>query len=91
MKRIEIIANHSVEDDIIELIDKAGINSYTRIPVVYGTGNSNPKMGSPVWPEDNFMLIIYTEEQDAAKLKELIFILKAEFKDEGIKYFEINC
>lgn len=91
MKRIEIIANHSVEDDIIELIGKAGITSYTRIPVVYGIGNSNPKMGSPIWPEDNLILIIYTEEQEAAKLKELIFILKDEFKNEGIKYFEINC
>ncbi len=91
MKRIEIIANHSVEDYIMEILEKSGITAYTKIPVVHGKGNTNPKMGTSVWPEDNFMLIIYTDEGEAGKLKSLIMDLKQKFTDEGIKYFEVGC
>lgn len=90
MKRIEIIANHSVEQDIMELLEKAGISGYTKIPVVHGAGDSNPKMGTSVWPEENFMLIIYAEGEPASGLKKLIEELKSRFPDEGIKYFEMG-
>jgi len=90
MKRIEIIANHSVEDYIMELLDKSGIKAWTKIPVVHGMGNSIPKMGTGVWPEENFLLIIYTEEKTASVLKSGIADLKINYPGEGIKYFE-NC
>jgi nitrogen regulatory protein PII len=90
MKRIEIIANHSVEDYIMELLEKSGIKAYTKVPVVYGRGNSNPKMGTSVWPEENFLLIVYTEEIDASVLKAGLAELKVKYQGEGIKYFEIG-
>ena len=90
MKRVEIIANHSVEDYIMELLDKSGIKAWTKIPVVHGRGSSNPKMGTSVWPEENFQLIIYTEENPASVLKSGIADLKKEYPGEGIKYFEIG-
>ena len=92
MKRIEVIANHSVEADIIDAVEKAsgGKSYYTKIPVVFGKGNSNPKMGDAVWPEENFMLIIYTDENKSFSIKKGIDSVKADFPDEGIKYFEIG-
>jgi Nitrogen regulatory protein P-II len=91
MKRIEIIANHSVEADIIEAVDSSGNESYyTKVPIVHGKGKSNPKMGDSVWPEENFMLIIYTERECANLIKEKINRIKIEFPDEGIKYFELG-
>jgi hypothetical protein len=91
MKRIEIIANHSVEADIIEAVESSGSESYyTKVPIVYGKGKSNPKMGDSVWPEENFMLIIYTDQECASLIKERISRIKIEFPDEGIKYFELG-
>lgn len=87
MKRIEIIANHSVEVDIIEGIRKAGVKGFTLIPSVHGMGNTNPKMGSSVWPEENFILIIYTEGETAEKIAQTIAEIKIRFPSEGIKYF----
>jgi len=91
MKRIEIIANHSVEADIIEAVEGSGSGSYyTKIPVVHGKGNSNPKMGDNIWPEENFMLIIYTEDKYASEIMERINSVRKKFPDEGIRYFEIG-
>ncbi len=91
MRRIEIIANHSVEDFIMAIIEKADILSYTKIPVVHGKGNTNPKMGTNIWPEENFMMIIYADDSKAQKLKTLLKEFKKEFRDEGIRFFEVGC
>jgi hypothetical protein len=91
VKRIEIIANRSVEDYIMDILEKADISAYTKIPIIYGRGNTNPKMGTSVWPEENFMLIIYTDDARAEKLKNLIKEFKGKFTEEGIKFFEVGC
>ncbi|MFW6343808.1 MAG: PG0541 family transporter-associated protein [Sediminispirochaetaceae bacterium] len=91
MKRIEIIANRSIEEDMFEAFAKAEVaKHYTKIPEVMGAGNSGPRMGDHVWPEENFILIVYCEEPEAEKIKEVIGELKEFFKGEGIKLFEIS-
>jgi nitrogen regulatory protein PII len=87
MRRVEIIANLSVEADIMDMLREVGTEGYTKIPVVHGVGNSSPKMGDSVWPEENFMLMICTEENIALNIKENIKKLKEKFPDEGIKYY----
>lgn len=91
MKKVEIIANCAVEEDLFERFTKFGVKPYyTKIPIVHGEGHSNPKMGDSVWPEENFMLIIYTDEEKAEKIVEAVKDLKIDFPEEGIKLFEIN-
>ncbi len=90
MKKIEIIANLSVEQDVMDMLEKAGVKGFTKIPVVHGAGNSNPKMGDSVWPEENFMLIIYTDEYMVPAIRDKVKELKEKFPDEGIKYFAIE-
>ncbi|MCL2706374.1 MAG: hypothetical protein FWE72_09240 [Spirochaetaceae bacterium] len=87
MKKIEIIANLSVESDIMDILEKTGVKGFTKIPIVHGAGNSNPKQGDSIWPEENFMLIIYTEENMVPIIKDKIIELKNLFPHEGIKYF----
>ena len=91
MRRIEIFANHSVEGDMFDLFRKRGIvKHYTRIPAVYGVGKQGPLMGDHIWPESNFMLIVYCEEEEAKSIRESIAELKGFFKTEGIKLFETS-
>ncbi len=88
-KRIEIIGNRSVEEEIFEKFrEKNIVNYYTKIPVVYGCGNSGPRMGDHIWPEENFMIIAYCDEDEARQVEEVIREIKKYFKDEGLKLFE---
>jgi len=88
MTRIEIFANHSVEEDILETLAKEQVGKYyTKIPNIYGVGSSGPRNGDAVWPEENFSLIIWCEEDEAETIKRAIDAVKKKFPDEGIKLF----
>ena len=88
MKRVEIIANRSVEEDLMEAFASAGLaKAYTKIPVVHGVGRSDPKMGDAVWPEENFVLLCYCDEAEAGRMAEVVAELKLRFPHEGIKVF----
>ena len=90
MKRLEIIANRSIQDDMFDAFKKADIvKKYTLNPVVLGVGKSGPRMGDHIWPEENFSLIVYCEEEESEKIKLVIKDLKQFFTKEGIKIFEI--
>lgn len=90
MKRMEIICNKSIEEDLFEAFDKRKLDiHYTKIPGVHGKGSSDPKMGDSVWPEENFIIIIYCDELQAEQILEAIKELKKYFPHEGIKVFEI--
>ena len=88
MYRAEIISNQSVQDDITERLEKEipGI-LYTLIPEVQGRGLKTKKLGDTVWPEMNFILFAYIEDEDAKKIKDVIAQVKESFPNEGISLF----
>ncbi|MBN2324006.1 MAG: hypothetical protein JXQ30_09740 [Spirochaetes bacterium] len=86
MKRLEIIANASVEDSLFEAFRARGVvRYYTKVPVVHGIGSSGPRKGDHIWPEENFLLIIYCDEQEARDIREAVREVKDRFPDEGLK------
>jgi len=88
MIRIEIIANNSVEENILEAFAKEEVGKYyTKIPGIFGVGDCGPRMGTAVWPEENFALIIWCEEEEAQGIQRAIASVKAKFPGEGIKLF----
>jgi len=90
MLRVEIIANHSVEDDIIEGIERNLPElEYTILSGVHGKGKSAHKLGNNVWPEENALIFTYTEEEKAEKLKEIVTAVKDRFPREGISIFAV--
>lgn len=90
MIRVEIIANQSVEDDIIEKLENELPElEYTILPGVHGKGKSSHKLGNNVWPEENFLLYTYTEDLNGAKIKELVEAVKTRFPREGISVFAV--
>lgn len=75
---------------MLDAFKKADIvKHYTLIPNVLGVGKSGPRMGDHIWPEENFSITIYCDDQEAEKIKRIIAELKAFFNSEGIKLFEI--
>jgi len=88
MIRLEIIANHSVEENILEALAKAGVGKYyTKYPTIFGVGSTGPRMGDPIWPEENFALVIWCEEEEARVIKRAVEGVKERFPNEGIKVF----
>ena len=83
-----IVANQSVEDDIIETLEQLIPDiRYTIIPTVNGRGGDNYKLGTATWPEQNFMMIAYMKRKDVATISAAVRMLKKKFPKEGIKLF----
>ena len=88
MIRIEIIANHSVEENILEALKKEDAGKYyTKYPSIFGVGSAGSRMGDAVWPEENFALVIWCEEEEARAVQRAVASVKEKFPGEGIKLF----
>ena len=88
MIRIEIIANHSVEENILEALANEQVGKYyTKIRNILGVGSSGPRMGDAVWPEENFALVIWCETEEALGIGRAVASVKEHFPGEGIKVF----
>jgi len=92
MKRMELIANKSVEKEIIEALEK-NIEDfyYTLIPQLHGRGKAKYKMGTATWPELNFMLVSFLDDDDAHEAEKIIRDVKEHFPREGIKLFIMDA
>jgi len=88
MIRIEIIANHSVEENILEALKKEDAGKYyTKFPSILGVGSAGSRMGDAIWPEENFAMVIWCEEDEARAIKRAVDSVKEKFPGEGIKLF----
>lgn len=91
MYRIEIVSNQSVQEDITTALEEYVPDIlYTVIPVVYGRGGDDRKLGTTTWPEKNFDLISYIKDSDYKTICTVIKAVKKKFPGEGIKLFAIK-
>jgi len=92
MKRLELIANRSVENEIIEALDENITDFYyTLLPQINGKGKTKYRLGTTIWPELNFLLISYLDDISALKARSVILNIKEKFPKEGIKLFIIEA
>ena len=90
--RFEIVANQSVEDDIVETLEENISDiEYTVIPTVHGRGRSSKKLGTTTWPEQNFLLFAYVSEETARKMKTVLEAVQKKFPREGISFFCVKA
>jgi len=88
MKRMELMANRSVENEIIEAMEESIPDFYyTLLPQVHGKGKTKYRLGTATWPELNFLLISYMDNEAALKAETAVRKVKEQFPREGIKYF----
>jgi len=92
MKRMELIANRSVESEIIEALEETVADFfYTLLPQICGRGKTRYRMGTATWPETNFLLVSYMEDADAEKAQAAVRGVKEQFPREGIKVFMMDA
>jgi len=88
MKRLEIIANQSMREEITDAIEAAVPEyRYTLIPEVQGRGHGDWKLGTTVWPEENFLMVTYLADAEVGLAVAAVAGVKAQHPDEGIKAF----
>lgn len=86
--RVEIISNQSVQEDITELIEQEIPEiEYTIVPVVHGRGKRAKKLGTTIWPEQNFLMFAYANYEQARMIKIIVANVKKRFPSEGISVF----
>ena len=92
MYRAEIIANQSVQDDIIEILEEYIPEIlYTVLPLAHGRGGGDYKLGSATWPETNFVMVSYIADDRRELVEKIIYSVKKKFPDEGIKLFFVRA
>lgn len=88
MKRLELICNVSLQEEALEILQSLVPGArYTLFPSVHGRGGEDFKLGTTVWPEENFLLLAVMAEADAERYVEGLRALKAQFPHEGLKVF----
>lgn len=90
MLRLEIFANQSVLEETCKVFDRHLGVRYTWIPAVQGRGKQDWKLGTTVWPEENFQLISYLEDTVGSKILDELGQIKLKYPKEGISYFIIT-
>jgi hypothetical protein len=88
VKRVEVIASESMQVEIVDALSRAvpGIE-YTLIPAAQGAGRRARKEGTPIWPEENFVLFSYLEADAAEAALAAVAKVKTRFPGEGISVF----
>jgi hypothetical protein len=85
MKRLELIANQSVREELVEALELALPDfEYTLLPIAQGKGRRKRKEGTRTWPETNFLLLCYLGEDRASAAADAIRGIARRFPDEGI-------
>jgi|YNPNPStandDraft_1061719.scaffolds.fasta_scaffold110290_2 nitrogen regulatory protein PII len=87
-KMLILIYNNALERVVLECIDECEVTCFTVIPKVFGRGKSGgPRLGTPVWPGENAMLLVVDSEERIRALVEHAKKLKAQHHGKGIKAF----
>ena len=88
MKRVEIIAAQAIQEDLLDALAHYEVPmKYTIIPTAHGMGSTTPKLGNDVWPEENFILLIYCQEEVLPRIERAIALVEKKYDHEGIGYF----
>lgn len=86
--RLEVFMNSSLREMMIEELKLINIRHFTLIPDVFGEGRQEPKYGDAIWPEMNFILLMYVTQKEYEAVFNSLKLFKKEFPLEGIKIFK---
>ncbi len=88
MKMVMVSYNSAIDSEVMEALEKCGIENYTKWIRVQGKGKtSGPHFGSEVWPGENSVIFSAIEDGKIEDLLKNIKDLRTKLGKEGIKAF----
>ena len=88
MTQMVLIANHSVEEEIVGVL-KHNIDdfNYMLFPASHGKLKNAIRLETPAWQDENFLLISSVNDHKAGMAESLINEIKSRFPEKEIKLF----
>ena len=88
MKMVMVVYNSVIEPDLMDLLEKLGITSYTKWTEVQGKGEvSEPHLGTEIWPATNSVLALALQDEQKESIIKEIRSLRSNLAKEGLKAF----
>ncbi len=88
MKMVMVVYNSVIEPDLMDLLEKLGITSYTKWTEVQGKGEeSEPHLGTEIWPATNSVLALALQDEQKESIIKEIRRLRSNLAKEGLKAF----
>jgi hypothetical protein len=88
MKAVFISYGQSLNDTIMELLDKLEIRGFSRWDETFGRGRTGePHYGTHAWPTKNCTIISIMEDEKATILLEKLRLLNAQAEELGLSAF----
>lgn len=88
MKLCLIIYSEAADEYVIAELKKAGIRTYTKTVEARGEGtNTNPKLGTHVWPGKNNVLFTAVADEEAPRIRNQLQKIKLENPKAGVRGF----
>ena len=90
--RVEMIFTQALEEDFLDAFKEHKVAArYTKLANVMGAGYSNPCLGDAILPQLNMMYIVYCSQDEAEKIKDIVWYLRDKYRTEGIACFISNA
>jgi nitrogen regulatory protein PII len=91
MKMLILVYNDVSDEIVTGALKKAHVQRYTKWKEVYGEGEeTEPKLGTHIWPGKNNVLAIVAEDDAMPLIRETINITKKEHPKIGLKTFVLQ-
>lgn len=87
MTRLELIINQSLKEDILAILDRKSGLLYSIIPTVHGRGEEGWTLGTMVWPETCFLLLLYLPTSGVDDIIQDLAPIKLKYGSEGMVCF----
>lgn len=91
MNRIEIICDATIEAELRKRLHEAGDTVYyTSTSPVQGRGIKGQRQGDAVWPEENALFVIYTDQDGAVEVRKALNEIRRRFPRSGVAAFSLE-
>lgn len=89
MTRVEIIGNQVLLQDLLEMVERVlPAQYYTVMPVMLGKGSKGKASGDGVWPETNFVCLMFVHsEEHTTVLKKICADIKTGNRENALIMF----
>jgi hypothetical protein len=83
-----VIFSSSIESEMMEALQAAGMDFYTKLVGVQGVGaSSEPRLDSHVWPGTNTMYLICVDSDGKDRILQAVRQMRDIHREEGVKAF----